>query len=700
MQRRSGTRTGLIVIVLAGGLTLWLGGCPITDTTGGNTTPTVAGLQVFASSDELLTYVKEQARERVSAQQRDSYWNFFSLGGAAAPTAMEEGATASDDSGDGASPGYSQTNLQEAGVDEADIFKSDGTNFYIADDSTLRIVQADPLAGLAQVAEIQVGDDIQDLYIYGDSIIVIGYRYMDVDPNDYPYPMPRWGYGWGWYGVQRLQVSQIDVSDPASPVQTHQLEIDGSLVDSRLADGRLVIISSVTPELPTDTYEIQELTLDSIMPAVTTSSGDAPAVSWAQWYYPNDRDGVFTTTVMTLDAANVESVIGSLAIIGDAGTIYMSPEALYLTDDEVAADDLYRPVTAIHKITFDAGGVPQYAASGSVPGRLNNQFSLSENEGYLRVATHVEEYGMFIEPWFGDVVIGIAVSNAEAQMRTPTEPFNAVYVLGQAGDTLKVIGLIDNIAPGEDIYAVRFMGDHGFVVTFEQIDPLFVMDLTDPTDPTIAGNLKIPGFSEYLHPWGDNYLIGVGQSTAESRWGGTITDGIQLSLFDVSDWSDPQVVQQVTIGEQGSYSDVSSTHKAFTFLPESGLLALPGQVTSGTAAYGWPTEYSSVVVLVSVDAATGFTELGRLDMIAERQGDYSEYYYGPYWRRAAFIGDALYAVSDAGVNAAPIADLAQTISVQFPMPEDYEPWGGVYPEEDTGEGVTSSPGTAGAPDDE
>ena len=124
-------------------------------------------------------------------------------------------------------------------------------------------------------------------------------------------------------------------------------------------------------------------------------------------------------------------MLGSLAIIGDAGTIYMSPDALYLTDDEYAADDTYRPVTAIHKITFDADGVPQYAASGSVPGRLLNQFSLSEYEGYLRVATHVEEYGIFIEPWFDDVVIGMAT--AEAQRRTPVDPLQRSLCVGADG---------------------------------------------------------------------------------------------------------------------------------------------------------------------------------------------------------------------------------------------------------------------------
>ena len=275
MHGRSVAVTAVAICGLACGLTLGLGGCPLTDVTGSTTTtPQVAGLQAFASGDELLDYVKEQAQAQNRARQANWLYDGFSLGGmAATPTTAED--TSSNEAGS-ASEDYSQTNLQEAGVDEADIFKSDGTNFYIADDATLRIVQADPLAGLAQLAEMQIGDDISDLYIFDDSLLVLGYRYEEVDPNDYACPPPRWGYGWSYYGVQRLQVTQIDITDPANPVQTHQLEIDGSLVSSRIADGKLIVISAVTPGLPTDSGDIQTLTLADVMPAVTTSSGDAP----------------------------------------------------------------------------------------------------------------------------------------------------------------------------------------------------------------------------------------------------------------------------------------------------------------------------------------------------------------------------------------------------------------------------------------
>jgi uncharacterized secreted protein with C-terminal beta-propeller domain len=146
----------------------------------------------------------------------------------------------------------------------------------------------------------------------------------------------------------------------------------------------------------------------------------------------------------------------------------------------------------------------------------------------------------------------------------PQEPDNAVFVLGESNGALDILGSVANFGTNEQIYAVRFLGDHGFVVTFRQIDPLFVLDLSDPQAPRLVGELEMPGYSEYLHPLGENHLMGVGRTTDESEWGRTSVKGIQLSLFDVSDWTNPQVVQQLSLGSWGSYSEISTTHKAFT----------------------------------------------------------------------------------------------------------------------------------------
>ncbi len=344
--------------------------------------------------------------------------------------------------------------------------------------------------------------------------------------------------------------------------------------------------------------------------------------------------------------------------MADAGTIYASTDAVYLTDTTYDYDSELREHTIIHKLAFDADGLPEYVASGQVPGRLLSQFSLGEYEDVLRVATHVSNWNL----WNGGAAISVATagsSDAAVSVDTaqstsseaPTGPYNAVYTLEVVGEDLSIIGSVENIAPGEDLYAVRFMGERGFLVTYEIVDPLFTLDLSDPEQPTVVGELEVPGYSDYLHPFGDNFLIGVGRSTLASEWG-SITNAIQLSLFDISDLANPTVIDQIEVGGYGSYSDVSYTHKAFTFMPDSGLLAIPAALTGNdyNAAGGWIwSDWTELVICYQVDE-TGFTERGRLPIMIYEDSGWTA------WRRAAFIDDNVYALSPAGVSAAPITD--------------------------------------------
>ncbi len=690
--------TSLAIAVFIG----TLGGCPgfVFPPPGTQDDPlngspgTPAKLIAFDSPEALLDYFKTEGLRRIEPDPNPV--GFFDLFGIAAPTAASPGGTLDDvasfdqaapedsrggDGGENADD-YSTTNLQVAGVDEADIFKSDGTNFYFASGNLIRILQATPLADMAELSTIEVGHQINEMYFYQNFLIVMAVRYEEyqgdgVASPGMPEPAMDVGYGGSYYygGVPRYIIAQIDISDPANPALVHELEVDGLIQNSRLTDGRLVVITSVSPNMPYDGPAIQALELDDLMPNVRTAAGAVPMVHWSGWYHPAEHDGYQTTAVVTIDAGNVESIIGALAIVADAGVVYMTTDALYVTDDDYSDDYGYRPITAIHKITFDEAGVPQYAASGSVPGRVLNQFSLDEYEDHLRLATHVEDFSFFFEPWFPDVILfsDVAVSVGNASLREqanePSEPYNAVWVLGQDGGALEITGSVENIAPGEDIYAARFLGDHGFLVTFERMDPLFVLNLTDPADPQLLGELEIPGFSEYLHPYGENHLIGVGRSTEISEWGGTIETGVQLSLFDVSDWANPTAVQQITIGEQGSFSDVSNTHKAFTFREADGLLALPAVVTIQRGMeWGYPVYgYEESVLLFQVSTETGFTQLGRLDVAYEDDAPQDDWWYQNSWRRAAFIGDTLYAVAPSGVRGAPLDDLSADSSVGFPL---------------------------------
>lgn len=614
-----------------------------------------ARLVPFSSSSELASYFKNQA----SASHSGTFINRLFGGGVpvfaegdAAPSAGGPGG------GDDASTSFTSTNIQEAGVDEADIVKTDGTYLYIASGATLRIVRAVPAGELAAIGRVDFDDGyVNELYLYGDRAIAIvsGFGFRDGGPEILIWPP--------YYQNSNISVYEIDISDPANPAITGRIDLDGSLVSSRLTQERLILVLTIAPTLPANPtpFAINRMTLEQIMPKARTAGQSRDLVPWQAWLRPESPDGYFMTAIVTLDAADVESIVGSTAVVASASTIYATTNSIYLSDAAWSPSGDARETTALHKFTFNPATGAEYVASGSIPGRLLNQFSLSEHEGHLRVATHIAPQFFF----GGDVVVdvddavpldtavGSSAGGGTGQDRNPSEPVNAVYVLAQQGSELEIVGRIEDIAPGERIYSARFMGGHGFLVTFEQIDPLFVLDLADPTQPQIVGELKIPGYSDYLHPLDDTHLIGVGRSVEQTPWGGVVPAKLQLSLFDVSDWSNPTVVQQVEIGGSGSYSEVSYTHKAFTFLPQENLLALPVWLSDARSFdEPWFGGGFSGVLCVQVDPESGFTQLGRLAAATTS----AEWFGGVWGMRAVIIGDTVYAASSGGVSAARLSD--------------------------------------------
>lgn len=671
-------------------LALLLGGCPpFTPTPPGSDDPGPARLKPFESANDLLVYFRQQAQ---TSRDRDNYGLGRGVFGLplAAPGAAEDGAGVDDQAG-GTDAGatdeatsFSATNLQEVGVDESDIFKTDGEFFYIAGDQTLHIVQAEPAADLAEVAQLTLDlAYIAELYLSDDTLIALGPAPGDSPGDEYE------DMSWPPYDTAaRLRILQLDVSDPANPVVTHQTELDGGLATSRLIGDRLIVVLTVQPSLPevANAITLGRMTLDEILPKVRRANATDEAIPWERWLRPETPDGYGMTAVLTIDATNIETLVGSTAVLANAGTIYASPQALYLTDTTYDGSYSTRPVTAIHKFTFDDEGIARYTASGYVPGRLLNQFSLGEHEGYLRVATHITDWAVF-----GDVFVGVAMvdvpvadtaeapagSDDDAVARDDEQtqqddtslddvapPYNGVYVLGENAGALEIVGAVEKIAPNERIYAARFLGSRGFLVTFRQIDPLFVLDLSTPTEPAILGELKIPGYSEYLHPVGDTHLIGVGRSVEVIEPAGFSEPGaVQLSLFDVSDWANPMLVQQIEVGGAHSQCDVSDTHKAFTYMDETQQLALPVRLTpDGTSWFEWDDFAFQGVVCYDVDLETGFIERGRVASIN------SNVYWYSSWQRAAFIGDHLYAVTPEGVRAAALDGFAVTAEVLLTNP--------------------------------
>jgi uncharacterized secreted protein with C-terminal beta-propeller domain len=668
-----GTR---LVLVSATALPFLLAGCPINPSNNDGNDPGAVALRRFANSAELLGFFKDQMLAQRNSSNSWGLLDFFRGNAAVAPAAdAATGGTGSQAEGGTSGGSYTTTNLQEEGVDESDVFKSDGVYFYLAKGRSLRILKANPLSELAEVGHIELEDFIDSLYLLDGKVLVIGQKFTY---SGGIYGAPEIAIWPPYYSNGTTSVTAVDVTNPAAPAAVQRNEIDGTVVSSRLTSGKLILVLTVAPPLPQNPtpLAINSLTLNEVLPKMRTEASESFAVPPENWYRPDKADGYYTTAVVTLDAANVESVVGSVALVASAQTIYASPEAVYVTAARFDPTAEVSEQTAIHKFTFDAQGVAQYTASGAVNGTLLNQFSLGEHEGYLRVATHLTGWTV-VTDGVGNSSSGSAGSSTDASpptgqaidqaigVQASSTPKNAVYVLGENADTLEIVGKIENIAPTEGLYSARFLGTRGFLVTFRQIDPLFVLDLADPRNPQVVGQLKIPGYSDYLHPVGDNLLIGVGRATYTTQWGGTGVAGVQLSLFDVSNPAAPVAIEQLAFGGPGSSTDVSTTHKAFAFLPDRGLLAIPMSIWNYDSRYGYPTQAGFDGVVVFHVDASGFTELGRVASVIYEDWGWTQ------WRRPAFIGDNAYAITPAGVRGASITDFNAPASVVL-TPDDSE----------------------------
>jgi uncharacterized secreted protein with C-terminal beta-propeller domain len=362
----------------------------------------------------------------------------------------------------------------------------------------------------------------------------------------------------------------------------------------------------------------------------------------------------------------------------------------------------------------------EYEARGEVPGHLLNQFSLDEHEGNLRVATTNDGwFGGWGGPVpFSAVARGVSSGSSAVAVDTkdssdinddfkeipestevpeeietlePIEPIappvvefqtsNNVYVLN---DNLNIIGSLEGLAEGERIYSTQFMGDRVYLVTFKQVDPLFVIDVSNPRNPEVLGELKIPGFSNYLHPYDENTVIGIGQDTEgevdESGTSAAIPAGFKIALFDVSDPENPQELDKYVLGDRGTYSDALYEHKAFFFDQETKTLVLPLNVQQRTYSqnaeeFWYPTRTIFMGAYVfdlsnrEISVKGTITHLNASELSQMSNG--GDYYYPSYdaqIQRTLLINDALYTISQREVRASDITSLETLSRVALPNP--------------------------------
>jgi uncharacterized secreted protein with C-terminal beta-propeller domain len=573
--------------------------------------------------------------------------------------------------------GTSDTNTQVNGVDEADFVETDGHYLYVAHNGQLSIVGTD----LTVASQSTLSGNVVGEFLAGDRLTVItqsGYGWYG--------PMVRIAACGPWWPTNpQTTVTVYDVTDRTAPTVVTQTMFDGGFQDARAVDGVVYVVLQRGLNLPAPQYTDTPVAPDPVEPVNgqllskmaywgwdSTVTANRTYETWDEYVArvgdqivdlslphaysvdaegntvdlglvagaedivrPHTGDAQSVLTLVSVDSANTSAgssfadSVGSI-VSGGGNTIYMNHDAMYVgTTEYQYSDSGSSNDTRIDRFTIDGTNVA-WQASGLVSGTLINQFAMDEQGGYLHVATHTTESQSVGGIW-------------------STRNDNGVYVLDTVGDTLDVTGSLTGLAPGEQLYAARFVGDKAYLVTFVQTDPLFAVDLSDPAAPTLLGELVIPGFSNYLQPVGDGLLVGIGQEREAGSW----NTHVHATLFDVSDGANPtQITRQfLTENTQWSWSDAQFDHHALLYSADDGLLVVPVYGSGYDAGTG--TYRSEQLLKVMRVTSTG------LEVIGDIHTDQSVF-------RTVRIGDVLYAVSDSAVTAYSLSDLTQIGSTTAP----------------------------------
>ncbi len=442
-------------------------------------------------------------------------------------------------------PDHSTTNVQVEGVDEADIVKNDGKYIYLVAKNKVIICQAYPPSEskVLSTSNFESNCTVNELYIGNNRLVAIGTRYSKENHSNLTF------------------IKIWNTTDKSNPRISREVEFEGTYSTSRkIGDFAYLVLNSYPDNV---LYDEEDIQCEDIIPKYRDTTDDGPTGDLKPVCECTEigrlHPDSFTMflSLLSIPIEDGDKAISKQVIAGSSENVYASQENLYVVNSEydyevqpfwdypVSADEK----TTIYKFALENESI-DYTGSASVPGTVLNQFSMDEHKKYFRIATTQGR---------------VLAENSKAT--------NNIYVLDE---NLKTVGEIEDIAPGERIYSARFMGDKGYLVTFKKVDPFFTLDLEDPENPRVVGELKIPGYSDYLHPYDENHIIGIGKNAVEAVEGDFAWyQGLKMALFDVSDFQNPQEMHKVGIGDRGTDSYVLHDHKALLFDRKRNLLVIP-----------------------------------------------------------------------------------------------------------------------------
>jgi hypothetical protein len=586
--------------------------------------------------------------------------------GAAAPTAAAAAGPSS----------YTTTNVQVSGVDEADFVQNDGTRIAVLADGQLHLLSSWPPDAMAEASHLSIEGWPRDLFLTGNQVVVFSSVYTPRPlEGSHPICLASSMYC-GYWASDITKVTTVDVSNLASPQVTSEIFLPGTYQSARRISQRVRLVLSDTlpypdgvrfwPDIPPGaTTEERNKAFDALEAQNEAIIRGRSLDDWLRKGEVKHPDGSTTPlgysctefslssaptrpgllTVATVDLSN-DTLVGRTSVLAEPGTVYASKDTLYVASSHwwwwPAAGQT--DATYVHGFDLTNPDKAAYIGSGVVDGTVRDQYGMDEFGGALRIAT--------------------TLATRVADDKTPWGTLklsNRISVLRRSSGGLPLLGKTDDFGADEQTFGIRFLGTRGFVITARQVDPLFTFDLSDPAHPTKVGELAMPGFIAYLHPIDDTHLLGIGRERASSN--GPMQ--LKVALLDVADLTQPKLIDTELVGEGWSWSDALWDPKAFTWFGTRQTLAIPFADFTSNA-------FVSDLRLFKVDVASGISPLGHLpmgDVYQTISGPGWSYSWSPWVRRGILADEFVYAVSDAGVRSARVADLPAWLqTVRFSPP--------------------------------